>query len=208
MRENRTYGSGREGDGQPLPYLHLSHPWQIVRRRVTCRDFAAAAPTRAVALAASQRRSVRHVCTARPRGGELIRPELRALVDERMAAGHQVAILTNDLTHFHPQSWVDRISILHEVDHLIDLSHTDYLKPDPRAFEVAAETLGLPASQSFSSQPHSRGVLIVSWQPLRPAPQAPYPAARSWLRHQEAAAHRSSCHSRSPSSCGSGFRRR
>ncbi len=74
---------------------------------------------------------------------ELIRPEMRALIDERMAAGHPVAILTNDLTHFHPQTWVDRISILHEVDHLIDLSHTDYLKPDPRAFEVAAAILGL-----------------------------------------------------------------
>ena len=78
---------------------------------------------------------------------ELIRPELRALIDERLAAGHPVAILTNDLSHFHPQAWIDRISVLHEVDHLIDLSHTDYLKPDPRAFEVAAETLGLPPSE-------------------------------------------------------------
>ncbi|HSF85765.1 MAG TPA: HAD-IA family hydrolase [Acidimicrobiia bacterium] len=78
---------------------------------------------------------------------ELIRPEMRTLVDERMAAGHPVAILTNDLTHFHPQAWVDRIAILHDVDHLIDLSHTDYLKPDPRAFEVAAETLGLPPAE-------------------------------------------------------------
>lgn len=78
---------------------------------------------------------------------ELIRPEMRILVDERMAAGYPVAILTNDLTHFHPQVWVDRISILRDVGYLIDLSDTDYLKPDPRAFEVAAETLGLPPSE-------------------------------------------------------------
>lgn len=74
---------------------------------------------------------------------ELIRPEVRDLINDRMAEGHPVAILTNDLTHFHPQSWVDRISILHGVDHLIDLSHTDHLKPDPRAFRLAAATLGL-----------------------------------------------------------------
>lgn len=78
---------------------------------------------------------------------ELIRPELQELVDQRIAAGQPVAILTNDLTHFHPQSWVDRISILHQVDHLIDLSHTDHLKPHPRAFELAAATLGLPPGE-------------------------------------------------------------
>jgi len=36
---------------------------------------------------------------------------------------------------------------LDEVDHLIDLSHTDYLKPDPRAFELTADVLGLDPAE-------------------------------------------------------------
>ena len=75
---------------------------------------------------------------------DLIRPEWVELIAELQAAGRQVAILTNDLTHFHPQTWVDGISILRRVDHVIDLSHTDFRKPHPRGFELAATTVGLP----------------------------------------------------------------
>lgn len=78
---------------------------------------------------------------------DLIRSEWVELITEQQALGRQVAILTNDLSHFHPQSWIDRITILQRVDHLIDLSHTDFRKPDPRGFEVAVETLGLPAGE-------------------------------------------------------------
>jgi putative hydrolase of the HAD superfamily len=77
---------------------------------------------------------------------DLIRPEWVELVAEEQASGRPVAILTNDLTHFHPQSWVDGISILRRVDHLIDLSHTDFRKPDRRGFELAAAMLGVPAT--------------------------------------------------------------
>lgn len=81
---------------------------------------------------------------------DLIRPEWVEMVAEQQARGRPVAILTNDLTHFHPQEWVDRISILRRVDHLIDLSHTEYRKPDPRGFELAASTLGVePAAILF-----------------------------------------------------------
>jgi putative hydrolase of the HAD superfamily len=76
---------------------------------------------------------------------DLIRPEWVELIAEEQAGGMQVAILTNDLSHFHPRSWIDGITMLRRVDHVIDLSHTDYRKPDPRAFEGAASTLGPPA---------------------------------------------------------------
>lgn len=81
---------------------------------------------------------------------DLIRPEWVELIAEQQDRGRQVAILTNDLTHFHPQEWVDRMTILHRVDHLIDLSHTAFRKPDPRGFELAAATLGAaPATILF-----------------------------------------------------------
>ena len=81
---------------------------------------------------------------------ELIRPEWVRLIADAQAAGIQAAILTNDLSYFHPQEWIDRLEVLRAVDHLIDLSATDYLKPDPRAFAVAVEVLGVdPAEVLF-----------------------------------------------------------
>ncbi len=104
---------------------------------------------------------------------ELIRPELATLISARKAAGRPVAILTNDLSHFHPQAWIDRISVLHEVDHLIDLSHTDYLKPDPQGFEVAAATLGCSPTEVLFVDDHpvnlagadGVGMPYVRWHP-------------------------------------------
>jgi putative hydrolase of the HAD superfamily len=73
---------------------------------------------------------------------ELIRPEWISLIGDAQAAGVIVAIVTNDLTHFHPQEWIDRISLLDRVDHLVDLSSTGHLKPDPRAFALALDVVG------------------------------------------------------------------
>ena len=82
-----------------------------------------------------------HVLFERPED-ELIRPEWTTLISDAQAAAVTVAILTNDLAHFHPQEWIDRISVLRRVDHLIDLSATDHLKPDPRAYALALDVIG------------------------------------------------------------------
>jgi len=87
-----------------------------------------------------------HLLFERPES-ELIRPEWVELIAAARDAGVIVAILTNDLSYFHPPEWVERIDVLRQVDHLIDLSSTDYLKPDPRAFEVALATLGCEAEE-------------------------------------------------------------
>jgi putative hydrolase of the HAD superfamily len=77
---------------------------------------------------------------ARP---ELVREQARALVCDARAAGHPVAILTNDLRAFHSQSWVDEIEIVGDVDVLVDGSVEGYLKPDPRLYEILADRLGV-----------------------------------------------------------------
>jgi putative hydrolase of the HAD superfamily len=77
---------------------------------------------------------------ARP---ELVREGARALVCDARAAGHPVAILTNDLLAFHSQDWVDRIEIVGDVDVLVDGSVEGYLKPHPRLYEILADRLGL-----------------------------------------------------------------
>jgi len=77
---------------------------------------------------------------ARP---ELVREQARALVRDARAAGHPVAILTNDLGAFHAPEWIDRIEIVGDVDVLVDGSVEGHLKPDPRLYEILAERLGL-----------------------------------------------------------------
>jgi putative hydrolase of the HAD superfamily len=73
---------------------------------------------------------------------ELVRSQARALVRDARAAGHPVAILTNDLRAFHSQTWVDQIEIVGDVDVLVDGSVEGHLKPDPQLYEILADRLG------------------------------------------------------------------
>ncbi len=57
------------------------------------------------------------------------------------------AALTNDMSAFHSEEWVERMTLLRRFDPLIDLSAEPYLKPDPRAFDYALSELGLSADE-------------------------------------------------------------
>ena len=72
------------------------------------------------------------------------------------AAGGRVAILTNDLRAFHGPEWTDSVTVLGEVDALVDGSVTRVLKPDPRAYEAALRALDDPdpASVVFVDDQH------------------------------------------------------
>lgn len=74
---------------------------------------------------------------------ELVREQARVLVADARAAGHAVAILTNDLRAFHPQEWIDRIEIVGDVDVVVDGSIEGHLKPAPRLYELLSERLGV-----------------------------------------------------------------
>jgi putative hydrolase of the HAD superfamily len=69
---------------------------------------------------------------------EVVRPEMADFLE----TVNRPAVLTNDLSHFHPPEWIERMTILRLFDPLIDLSSEPYLKPDPRAFEIALQRLG------------------------------------------------------------------
>ncbi|MGH9246496.1 MAG: HAD-IA family hydrolase [Acidimicrobiales bacterium] len=69
---------------------------------------------------------------------EVVRPEMAIFLDEI----ERPAVLTNDLSRFHPPAWVARMTILRRFDPLIDLSEVGVLKPDRRAFDVALERVG------------------------------------------------------------------
>ena len=82
--------------------------------------------------------------------GECIRPEAMAMLDLCQGRGLRTGILTNDMRDFNEPGWSDRVEFVQRVDAVTDGSITGVLKPDPRAYEIAVEALGVsPASTLF-----------------------------------------------------------
>ena len=79
---------------------------------------------------------------------ELVRPQARALIAEARAAGLETAVLTNDLHAFHEQTWIARMRVLAEVGCLVDTSHHGTRKPEPAAYRLVLDHLGVPADQA------------------------------------------------------------
>lgn len=94
----------------------------------------------------------------------IVRPEITALLDRLQARGVRTAVLTNDLTAFHPDEWVQRMSVIPRFDPLIDLSHVGFLKPSREAFDHALKILDAdPGDVVFldDQQPNVRGAQAV-----------------------------------------------
>ena len=96
-------------------------------------------------------------------GDHLVRQEMWDLVRSYHADGGQfVAILTNSTTAFHGPEWMERVTVLGEIDILVDGSVTHVLKPDPpRTYEAALTALG---------DPDPATVVFVDNQPRQPPP--------------------------------------
>lgn len=78
-----------------------------------------------------------------PPSNELIRPEAGVVAQAAAAAGFGVSALTNDLRAFHGSEWHPKISFFDVLDHLVDCSDTDILKPDPRSYQRAVDIIGV-----------------------------------------------------------------
>lgn len=77
----------------------------------------------------------------------LVRPEAIDVSQRALAAGFGVSVLTNDMRAFHGREWEFGIDFLQMVDHIVDCSDTNILKPDPRAFLRAEEITGVSANR-------------------------------------------------------------
>ncbi len=84
----------------------------------------------------------------RARGADpqaVIRPEALAAIAEARAAGHRLAILSNELDLFYGADFRQRLPVLAQFELIVDASHTGILKPDPRAYAACVDGLALPA---------------------------------------------------------------
>ncbi len=89
---------------------------------------------------------------------ELVRPGATRVVDDALAAGFGVSVLTNDMRDFHGREWELGVPLLQTVDHIVDCSDTRILKPDRRAFDLAVSTVGVAAGRTLFVDDQPRNV--------------------------------------------------
>ena len=107
----------------------------------------------------------------------MLRPETAALMREARAAGCRLAILSNELDLFYGADLRERLSVLGDVDAIVDATYTGILKPDPRAYALCLDALGLPAAQCVFVDDQARnldgaravGLAAVRFDVTRPA---------------------------------------
>ncbi len=106
-----------------------------------------------------------------------VRPEALDLVQRAKAADRRVGILSNELELFYGGDNMALLAILRLMDSLVDATHTKILKPDPRAYALGCEALGLaPQDVVFvDDQPRNvegarkAGLIAVQFDVRRPS---------------------------------------
>lgn len=89
---------------------------------------------------------------------EAVRPEAVETIKLAKAKGLKVGLLTNELELFYGRDCVERISILREMDAIIDASHTKILKPRPEAYQLALDALGVAAPETLFVDDQQRNI--------------------------------------------------
>lgn len=116
----------------------------------------------------------------RARGSDVdavIRPEAVAAIDAARAAGKRLAILSNELDLFYGAGFRQRLPLLQAFDVIIDATYTGVLKPDPRAYAVVTQALGVQPAECVFVDDQLRnaeggaraGFQVVHFDVLQPA---------------------------------------
>ena len=85
----------------------------------------------------------------RARGADpeaVIRPEADRAIRMVADAGFELAILSNELDLFYGAQFRNRVPLLAHFQAIIDATHTNILKPDPRAYQMVLDALSLDAA--------------------------------------------------------------
>lgn len=108
----------------------------------------------------------------RARGADVsavIRPEAVAAITRAKAQGHRLAILSNELDLFYGADFRRRLPLLDQFDVIVDATYTGILKPDPRAYAMCSEALGVAGHDCVfvdDQQRNVRGATQLGWQTI------------------------------------------
>ncbi|HSW07319.1 HAD-IA family hydrolase [Aquabacterium sp.] len=116
----------------------------------------------------------------RARGADVdavIRPEAVAAIELARAAGCKLAVLSNELDLFYGADFRQRLPLLQQFDVVVDATYTHILKPDPRAYALCVEQLGLAAGDCVFVDDQLRnveggrraGLQVVHFDVMQPA---------------------------------------
>jgi len=119
---------------------------------------------------------MKHLYSGSP--DELLRQEALDLLRDAKVAGLPTGLLTNDLRSFHDQQWVDNMWVLREFDSMVEGRTDGVMKPDPAAYRLMIERLGVTAGECvfIDDQPinlvgaEEAGMQVVHLDPTDPAP--------------------------------------
>jgi putative hydrolase of the HAD superfamily len=73
----------------------------------------------------------------------VIRPQMERLIGHARDSGIKVGVLSNEVEMFYGAAVVRRFNVLRGMDAMVDATHTKILKPDPRAYQLALDALGV-----------------------------------------------------------------
>jgi putative hydrolase of the HAD superfamily len=88
----------------------------------------------------------------------VIRPEFRSTIARARAAGIRLAILSNELDLFYGTDFRQKLPFLADFDVIVDATHTGILKPDPAAYRLCLDQLGLPAAACVFVDDQARNI--------------------------------------------------
>ena len=74
------------------------------------------------------------------------------------ALGASLAILSNELDLFYGAEFRTRLPLLNSFDVIVDATHTKILKPDPQAYAICLNRLGLAAAECVFVDDQQRNV--------------------------------------------------
>ena len=147
------FASGQGSDRDPL--------WEAMQRdEISERDYWLQR-TREVGALLGEHWDRMETLVQRARGADpdrVIRPETVALIEAARQAGCRLAILSNELDLFYGASLRERVACLRHFDAIVDATYTGILKPDPRAYALATEALGLAAADCVFVDDQMRNV--------------------------------------------------
>lgn len=165
--------------------------WQSMQAdRITERDYWMTR-TREVGQLVGEEWTTMETFVQRARGADVqkvIRPEAIATIETARQAGYRLAILSNELDLFYGADFRSRLPLLQQFEVIVDATYTGILKPDPRAYQLCLDQLGLRAADCVFVDDQLRnvrgaeavGMATVHFDVQDPA--ASFARALQWLR--------------------------